>query len=80
MGSFTRDMRAFLFILNCFAAGIVGLAFVSFVGNAIGYALFRTVFAGLGYDTALPVSICVGFGIALGVAFLALRFLWKRIG
>lgn len=71
-------MRRPELILKWFALGMVALVVACIGCNAIGYLLFRTVFAGLGYDIALPLSVCVGFALPFVLVILAGHWLWKR--
>ena len=56
---------------------IIAVGVYCLVGNAFGYALFRTVFSGIDYDTALPLSIAVSFGVILALVVTG-YFLWQR--
>jgi hypothetical protein len=74
-------MDVFLKCLRGFGIGaillLLAVGLYCLVGNALGYALFRTVFSGVGYDTALPLSIAVSFGIMLAVV-VAVYFGWRK--
>lgn len=70
-------MRVFLGILKFIAALLLALFLFSVAGDPVGYALFRTVFAKLDYDIALPLSACTAFVITLAVVFVP-YWLWHR--
>lgn len=73
-------MRVFKFMAKWFATVLLALVALGVFGNVIGYALFRTVFSGLGYDTALPVAILSGFAITLALEIACLVWWTKRKG
>jgi len=70
-------MRFFNFILKCSLALILAVGLYCIAGNAIAHTLFRSVFSGLGYDTALPLSIATAFALMLALV-ITVYFLWRR--
>lgn len=64
--------------MKCVQVLVVTCILYCIIGNAFGYALFRTVFSGVGYDAALPLSILVSFVLTLTLVIVFFRWLWKR--
>ena len=70
-------MRVFLGILKFVAALLLALILFSVAGDPAGYALFRSVFSRLDYDTALPLSAYTAFAVMLALVFVP-YWLWHR--
>ena len=70
-------MRAFLAILKFITALLLALFLFWVAGDPVGFALFRSVFSKLDYDTALPLSACTAFAIMLALVFVP-YWLWHR--